>query len=72
MHTDVQLLQKGFQLQLFLQSTAPSLNDEQSSKKENRNETTTKINMVHNLKSKLPLHTEKNSTVIKMLRFTFM
>lgn len=72
MHTDVQLLQKGFQLQLFPQSTAPSLNDEQSSKKENRNETTTKINMVHNLKSKLPLHTEKNSTVIKMLRFTFM
>lgn len=40
--------------------------------KKTRNETTTKINMVHNLKSKLPLHTEKNSTVIKMLRFTFM
>lgn len=72
MHTDVQLLQKGFQLQLFPQSTAPSLNDEQSSKKENRNETTTKINMVHNLKSKLPLHTAKTSTVIKMLRLTFM
>lgn len=27
--------------------------------KKTQNETTTKINMVHNLKSKLPLHTEK-------------
>lgn len=71
MHTDVQLLQKGFQLQLFPQITSPSLNDKQSSREENQKETVTEINMVHNLKSKLPLHTAKTSAVVQMCRFTF-